>query len=229
MIGVGDTLKFFILILVLGFNFSAGAEKLSEVQREIRLQHAHELLGNHYKHSVVKKGEKVTKINKAIYRATRERLPKASRKQYKKVAQAIIDAATKYEFDPVFLLSVIQGESSFNPKMRGKLDEIGLMQIRPATAEWISKMYGMPWKGPKSLFDPVTNIRIGAAFLAHLREQFDSHAQLYLAAYNMGARNVHRAQEQDIWPKDYPIHVMKLYVEFYSELPVPSTRRPAKI
>jgi soluble lytic murein transglycosylase len=102
--------------------------------------------------------------------------------------------------------------------MRGKLDEIGLMQIRPATGEWIAKMNNIPWKGKRTLLDPIANIKIGTAFLHHLRGKFDSHAQLYLAAYNMGARNVNEALAEKIWPKDYPVHVMKFYVEFYSEI-----------
>lgn len=216
------------LILILTTSTATAKETVSSAQRELRLQHAHELLGKYYRKSAVRVGEKVTKINSMIYRWTRERLPSKYRKDYKKIAQAIIDESLKHEFDPVFLLSVIQGESSFNPRMHGALDEIGLMQIRPGTAEWISKKAGLTWKGKDSLYDPVTNIRIGAVFLAHLREQFDSHAQLYLAAYNMGARNVASARERDVWPKDYPIHVMKLYVEFYSDIEV-SDKNAAKI
>ena len=191
---------------------------LSEIQRQIRLQHAHELLGKYYRGSIVRSGERVTKINSKIYRWTRELLPKKHRKEYQVVAQTIIDEALKYGFDPVFLMSVIQGESSFKPEMRGKLDEIGLMQLRPATAKWISHKYAMEWKGDASLKDPSTNIRIGAAFLSYLRERFDSHATLYLAAFNMGQKNVDSAMDRKIWPKDYPNHVMRRYVAFYHEL-----------
>jgi len=190
----------------------------SVIQRELRLEHARELLGKHYKKSAVRSGEKVQKINTQIYAWTKERLPKKFRAKHEKLAQAIIDSAQKYEFDPVFVMSVIQGESSFNPAMKGKLDEIGLMQIRPATGEWIAKMNNLPWKGKKTLLDPVQNVRIGTAYLHWLRQKFDSHAQLYLAAYNMGQRNVNNALDQDIWPKDYANHVMKYYVEFYSRI-----------
>lgn len=190
----------------------------SRLQREARLSHAHELLGKYYSKSAVKSGEKVDKINSQIYRWVREHLNEEQRGQYKVVAQAIIDESLKYNMDPVFLLSVIQGESSFDVQRLGTLDEIGLMQLRPSTAEWIAQKHGLKYTGAQSLFNPVTNIRIGAAFLSYLREKFDSHAQLYLAAYNMGARNVNEAREKNIWPKDYPQHVMKFYVEFYGQL-----------
>jgi len=188
------------------------------VQRESRLEHARELLGKHYSKSTVRSGEKIKKINARIYDWTKERLPKKFKRKHEILAQTIIDESQKYGFDPVFVLSVIQGESSFNPAMFGALDEIGLMQIRPGTGEWIAKMYNLPWKGKKTLLDPVQNVRLGMAFLDYLRDKFDSHAQLYLAAYNMGPRNVNQAVEQNIWPKDYASHVMKFYVEFYAEI-----------
>lgn len=195
-----------------------GEAQLSTTQREQRLSHAHELLGKYYKHSAVRAGEKVHKINYSIYNWTRERLPKQFRKKYKVVAQTVIDEANKYGFDPVLLMSVIQSESSFNPIQVGSVGEIGLMQIRPNTGKWMAEMIGVQWKGNRTLRDPVQNIKIGAAYLNYLRNQFDSHARLYLAAYNMGGRRVATVLEQHIWPKDYPIHVMRNYVEFYSAL-----------
>lgn len=195
-----------------------GRKPASLAQREFRLQHAKQLLGKYYRMSVVRSGEKIKKVNGRIYAFTRERLPKKYRKRYKKIAQTIIDESHKNEFDPVFLISVIMGESSFDPERRGPLDEIGLMQLRPKTAEWIAKKYGLPYKGEKTLKDPISNIRLGAAYLHYLREKFDDHAQLYLAAYNMGQGNVSQALDKNIWPKDYPIHVMRRYLDFYSAL-----------
>lgn len=230
---MGGMAKLFILGLVFvftslaalpaGANIKAIKDKSRRkpagvIQRETRLEHARELLGKHYSKSKVRSGEKVKKINARIYDWTKERLPRKYKRKHKTLAQTIIDESQKYGFDPVFVLSVIQGESSFNPSMRGKLDEIGLMQIRPGTGEWIARMYKLPWKGEKTLLDPVQNVRLGMAFLDYLRDKFDSHAQLYLAAYNMGPRNVNEAIEQNIWPKDYASHVMKFYVEFYAEI-----------
>ncbi|MGE0632020.1 MAG: lytic transglycosylase domain-containing protein [Pseudobdellovibrionaceae bacterium] len=190
----------------------------SELQRQARLEHAQELLGSHYKKSAVRSGEKVKKINRRIYQWVRSSLPKKHKGKHQKIAQAIIDESMKYGFDPVLILSMIRGESSFNPDCKGSLDEIGLMQLRPATAKWIAEMSGMKWEGRKSLFNPVTNIRLGTAFVAHLREKYDSHARLYLAAYNMGAGNVDKVRSKKVWPKIYPIHIMKYYVEFYNDL-----------
>src|SRR5665213_386324 len=76
---------------------------LSEMQREIRLEHAHELLGKYYKKSAVRAGESVKKINSQIYAWVKEKLPKKYKPQYKKIAKTIIEESMKHEFDPVFL------------------------------------------------------------------------------------------------------------------------------
>ncbi len=44
---------------------------------KLRLQHAQELLGIHYKHSAVRSGEKVAKINRVVYNWVKTRLPKS--------------------------------------------------------------------------------------------------------------------------------------------------------
>jgi soluble lytic murein transglycosylase len=187
-------------------------------QAELRLDHARELLGSRYDTSVVRSGESVAKVNEMVYQWTHDSLPQPYRRSYQKVAQTLIDEAFKYEFDPIFLMSVIRAESSWNPKAHGPVGEIGLMQLRPRTGKWIASRTSQKWKGARSLQDPVTNIKLGAAYLAYLREYFDSHARLYLAAYNMGQTNVKDAVERHVWPKTYPSRVMGKYVEYYSEL-----------
>ncbi|MFP5078165.1 lytic transglycosylase domain-containing protein [Rhizobium sp. YIM 134829] len=57
--------------------------------------------------------------------------------------------------------AVIRVESNYNPKARGSAGEIGLMQIKPATA----RMMGYDG-GRAGLFDPETNIKFGMKYLA---------------------------------------------------------------
>jgi soluble lytic murein transglycosylase len=193
----------------------SSAGQLVDSERDARLAHAHELLGNHYNHSVVRTGEKVEEVNQMIYRWTHDALPESYKKDYKTIAQTIIDESVKYEFDPIFVMSVIMNESTFRPTQIGSFGEIGLMQIRPNTAKWISKITNVTYKGKNSLKNPIENIKLGTAYLSYLRGKFDSHARLYLAAYNMGQTNVNEALERHIWPKDYAIHVMNHYISYY--------------
>ncbi len=115
------------------------------------------------------------------------------------------------------MLAVIQTESSFNPDMVGGVGEVGLMQLRPETAEWLVKKERLR-VSQKPLVDPIKNIQIGAAYMSYLRERFDDHARLYVAAYNMGPRNVRELRQKDIWPKEYAARVMSYYVDFYAQL-----------
>ncbi|MDO9414575.1 lytic transglycosylase domain-containing protein [Pararhizobium sp.] len=57
--------------------------------------------------------------------------------------------------------AVIRVESNFNAKARGSAGEIGLMQIKPATA----RMMGYSGSS-KGLYDPETNIKFGMKYLA---------------------------------------------------------------
>lgn len=190
-----------------------------EAQRtSSRLHHAKELLGKYYKDSVVKASEGIVDVDQFLLTWTTKELKGYWKRFAKQISKAIIQESEKHSFDPIFLMAVIENESSFNPTVRGSHGEIGLMQLTPDTAKWVCEKYGLPWKGVNSLKDPVVNIKIGSAYLSYLREKFGFHSQLYLAAYNMGSTNVKRALGKQIWPKVYPSRVMQRYVRYYSEL-----------
>jgi soluble lytic murein transglycosylase len=195
-------------------------ELVSDLNEEQRLNHARELLGRFYDRSVVRTGEQLEDIKRFVHNAVRKELPPAYRKRYaSKLADTILSESQKHGFDPIFLLAVIKNESSFKPKVRGTSGEIGLMQLMPNTAREVARREKIKWRGlVKTLEDPQTNVRLGAAYLAHLREQMDSHGRLYLSAYNMGARNVRKALDRSIWPKEYVQRVMHRYVDYYRSI-----------
>jgi soluble lytic murein transglycosylase-like protein len=76
-------------------------------------------------------------------------------------AEIISKYAKQNGVEVALATAVIQIESSFNPRMRGSHGEVGLMQVKPATARMMG--YSGSTKG---LFDPETNIRIGMKYLA---------------------------------------------------------------
>ena len=138
-----------------------------------------------------------------------------------RVTRAIINSSLRHGFDPLLLLAVIENESRFNPTVVGTHGEIGLMQLKPDTAEWISKKAHIRWKGADTLRDPVANIRIGAAYLSMLRSKFGFDKDLYLAAYNMGVKNLNRLLNGKGHPQIYPQktieHYSKIYIEFLGQ------------
>jgi soluble lytic murein transglycosylase len=139
-------------------------------------------------------------------------LPKDFKLKAKAIADEVLKQSDRYHMDPLFLLAVIQTESSFNPLSRGPVGELGLMQLRVSTAEWISRKYDLPFLGEKDLKNPLTNIQIGAAYLDYLRKKFEGSAQSYISAYNMGPRNVRRLAQEKIIPEIYSNKVIRHYV-----------------
>jgi soluble lytic murein transglycosylase-like protein len=214
------TTKIFGLMLVLGFvSFhAAAARSMASARHANRVEHARELMGASYNKSVVSRIEKTKDLEKTIHQVVQKRLPAKYKYQASTISRTIIDEANKHSLDPYFVMAIISGESSFNPVAIGPVGEIGLMQIRPATGEWMAEILKTKWRGEKTLRDPVQNIKLGTAYLAWLRNKFEGHGQLYLAAYNMGPRSVRKAVSRNVYPKDYPIHVMKRYIAFYKEI-----------
>lgn len=202
----------------LTFADSPKKREIASINPHMRADHAKELLGHRYKKSIVSSFEKHKGLEKNILATVEKRLPKSYKKSAHSVAETIIKEATKHNLDPYFVMAVISGESSFNPLALGPVGEIGMMQIRPSTGEWMAKLIKHKWRGEKTLRDPIMNIKLGTAYLAWLRQKFDNHGQLYLAAYNMGPRSVKKALDKKVWPKDYPRHVMKRYLAFYKAI-----------
>lgn len=208
-------------------NFDTIHRPLKKVNQESRTAHARELLGYRYKGSQAQRAEKMSGLNNSIFSALQEGLPSAYKSSARKVAQTIIDEAEFYEVDPVLVLALIKTESLYNPLARGQFGEIGLMQVKPDTAEWIAEKEGLAWKGAKTLEDPVTNIKLGMAYMNYLRTTFEGSANKYLSAYNMGAKNVRKKYAEEQKPKQYSLRVMKNYRELYAQIVNP--RSPAEI
>lgn len=178
---------------------------------------AKELLGKHYK-KVAKSVSRPDAVTKYIRETTQKSLSKKWRKQSAKISRTIIAEAHRYGFDPVFLVSVIQTESAFNPLAVGTSGEIGLMQLMPDTGKWVAGEFDIRWQGKKTLRDPVKNIQLGAAYLSLLREKFGSDSRLYIPAYNMGPNAVKRSVSEEVIPVIYARRVMQKYLQNYDRI-----------
>lgn len=182
------------------------------------LHHARELMGSHFENSPVRAATETLDLDSYVHLTVKRALPEDYKNQAPLIASTIIRESKRHGFDPIFLMAVIQNESSFRPKTRGSFGEIGLMQVKPTTAEWLAKRHQLPYESADSLLNPVTNIKLGAAYLGELRVKYQSESRLYLAAYNMGDRNVARALKARIKPRDYAFAVMNRYLKYYEGL-----------
>jgi soluble lytic murein transglycosylase-like protein len=92
-------------------------------------------------------------------------------------------AAVSAAVEPNLLRAVIVVESGFNSRAVSKKGAVGLMQLMPATASRF---------GVSNRYDPIQNIRGGAAYLKFLMDRFGHDVRLALAAYNAGEEAVDR-------------------------------------
>jgi len=180
-------------------------------------RHSKEVLGK-LPRALSERSWQIQELEEVVYGIIMDEVGASNRHQAQVLFDAVMSESHRYDFDPLFLLAIIKTESRFNSKARGRHGEIGLMQMLPKTAEWISKKNGWHWRGPESLTDDRTNIQLGAAYLASLRARFDCHSTYYLAAYNMGTTNVLRLMSRAVRPKQYTLRVVGNYLGFYKSV-----------
>lgn len=98
--------------------------------------------------------------------------------------------AAEYGLDKHLLAEQGWRESRWDPLAIGQASDMGLMQIVPATwQEWAAKV------GVYDPFDPESNVRVAAAYLAYLRNYLPESVGVIgdywmLVAYNWGPGNV---------------------------------------
>jgi soluble lytic murein transglycosylase len=102
----------------------------------------------------------------------------------------ILPAAQKYDFNPLFLFSVVRQESLFESFATSSAAAGGLMQIVPATGEEIAQNLGWPPNYQDSdRYRPIVSINLGADYLETQRKNFNGDLYATLAAYNGGPGN----------------------------------------
>ncbi len=129
------------------------------------------------------------------------------------LAKAIILESKRANFDPVLLTAIIKAESTFNYRAQSNAGAIGLMQIRPSTARYVSEKVGEEDLREQKLMEPQYNIRVGVAYLKYLEELFGN-KELALIAYNWGPTKLSRAlkfgEEIPAGPQNYAKKILAL-------------------
>jgi soluble lytic murein transglycosylase len=129
--------------------------------------------------------------------------------------QDIIRAqAADKNLDPALIAAVIYAETKFSPRTSSAGAE-GLMQILPATADFLAKRSGATTFTTSDLATPSVNIAYGSYYLRYLLDRYHDNKVLALAAYNGGETNVDR------WVASAQAHGHAFTV---SDIPFPETR-----
>ena len=103
--------------------------------------------------------------------------------------QIVRGHARNYDLDPALLAAVIYQESKFRADAKSSSGAIGLMQLRPDTAEGIAIRTGGTHFQVSDLYNPEINVRYGSWYLRHLLDRYGDEKDA-LAAYNAGQHNV---------------------------------------
>jgi soluble lytic murein transglycosylase len=102
----------------------------------------------------------------------------------------IAQAAGQYGLNPYLVAAVVKTESDYNPVAVSKAGAVGLMQLMPDTAQWMSQQSS--WQGGvnPNPNDPQQNLDLGACYLLFLLGIFGGKTTPTLAAYNAGQGTV---------------------------------------
>ncbi len=106
----------------------------------------------------------------------------------KKYEDLVLKYAKENNLSPYLVFAVIKTESGFDCDAVSSAGAVGLMQIMPSTAKWLTG-------NNENLKDPNTNIKIGCLYLSYLQTKFLDLSSI-LAAYNAGPNKV------NIWLED---------------------------
>ncbi|MBK8771621.1 MAG: lytic transglycosylase domain-containing protein [Rhizobiales bacterium] len=135
-------------------------------------------------------------------------------------------------------------ESEFDPNAGSKVGAQGLMQLMPGTAKLIARQYGVAFAPGKLKGDPAYNVKLGAAHLGDLIDDFGGSYVLTLVAYNAGPRRAREwvAEFGDLrsgqvdpidWVESIPFQETRQYVQkvlqnlhVYRSRLAPKTVRP---
>lgn len=130
--------------------------------------------------------------------------------------------ASKRQLDPYLIASIIRQESGFEPAIVSNAGAVGIMQIMPREADAIATAAGLPPISREQLFDPVTNIAIGAAEYSQKLAAMNGNDTLAIAAYNAGEDAVRRwlahtpLDDIDAFVESIPYAETRLYVKSVS-------------
>ena len=135
------------------------------------------------------------------------------------LAADIYEAAAEHKISPRTAFGLVRAESSFRTSATSPVGAIGLTQLMPATARWLS-----PGVTRQQLRNPDTNLRIGFRYLRDLIEKYDGDEKLALLAFNSGpgtvdklltrGRNPDNGYAEKVWTGESKKHVSLMNKKF---------------
>ncbi len=132
---------------------------------------------------------------------------------------SLTSAARSRGLHSSWVFAITRQESAFMNDARSGVGAGGLMQLMPATAKETARRFGIPLNSSSQVYDPDTNIQLGAAYLSQVHAQFGGNRVLASAAYNAGPGRVRqwlRGADHlafDVWVESIPFDETRQYVQ----------------
>lgn len=167
-----------------------------------------------------------------------------SRREHSQDA-VILAAARRHGVPPALVKAVVWRESWFYPRATGTKGEVGLMQVRPPTAQDWAAATKAPYVSFGQMFNPGWNTDCGAWYLRKQLDRYrhtDNPLPYALAAYNAGPGNAAKwakgagatnsaafLRQMDFpTTRDYVDTVLKRYRRYEREFPTAGNREPGR-
>ena len=128
-----------------------------------------------------------------------------------------LDTAKACDVELSLVYAVMKAESGFHEKAISSAGAVGLMQLMPATAEFVCRMNDLEFS-PTKLTEGEYNLKIGCLYLKYLLNRFNV-ASTAIAAYNAGEGTVSE------WLKNEEYSADGITL---NEIPYPETKQYVK-
>lgn len=127
-------------------------------------------------------------------------------------APLILGWAQERALNPLLVTALVRQESRFQADIQSYVGAVGLMQVMPETAAWISDQIG---DKSYTLSEPADNVEFGTWYLDFTHREFGNNSLFAVASYNAGPGSV------DDWIEKGNYQNAD---EFVEEIPYPETK-----
>ena len=99
-----------------------------------------------------------------------------------------------FKIDQAMFYALMRQESHFIPRARSSVGAMGLMQLMPATASWLTRDRSLRRSGKTRLLEPEFNMSVSQTYMKQLleRNHLDANLFQFATAYNGGPGNLSR-------------------------------------
>ncbi len=127
-------------------------------------------------------------------------------------------AARARSLEEPLVLGLVRQESRFISRAKSGVGATGLMQLMPATAQWVARKMGMKDYAWSRAHEPPMNAALGTFYLRQVLDELDGQPVLAAAAYNAGPGRARRWRdarplEGAIYAESIPFNETRDYVK----------------